>query len=130
MSKVSTIAIIDEQPAEVFRQLCLKNGGMRFKPAPKREVRSTAGPEGNHISDPLAETELVRRAEERLEAPATPIDDEDGEASSLDFSLTIRRHSTPDTQMTSYRPHRRPSSSTNRSDGSMSRHGPHWMSKV
>jgi hypothetical protein len=85
MSKVSTIAIIDEQPAEVFRQLCLKSEGMGLKAAAKREVRATAGPEGIHISDTLAEGELVRRAEEHLETPATPIDDEDGEAPSLDF---------------------------------------------
>jgi len=39
MNKVSTIAIVDEQPAEVFRQLSLKNEGMRFKPAPDRSSR-------------------------------------------------------------------------------------------
>lgn len=31
--KVSTIAVVDEQPAEVFRQLYLRELGMRFKAA-------------------------------------------------------------------------------------------------
>jgi very-short-patch-repair endonuclease len=67
MSKVSTIAIVDEQPAEVFRQLCMKHQGMRFKPAPEPEGPATAAPE-NHA-----------------EGAATPIDDEDGEIPSVDF---------------------------------------------
>jgi len=33
-ARVSTIVIVDEQPAEVFRQLCLDRGNMKFKPAP------------------------------------------------------------------------------------------------
>ncbi len=39
MNKVSTIAIVDEQPAEVFRQLCLKNG---YSPAPSKRCVSFA----------------------------------------------------------------------------------------
>jgi very-short-patch-repair endonuclease len=85
MSKVSTIAIVDEQPAEVFLQLCLKNQGMRFKPTPERELRSTAVPEDNDLSNTFAEGDLVRGVKEPPEAPATPIDDEDGEAPSIDF---------------------------------------------
>jgi Protein of unknown function (DUF4011) len=34
-SKVSTVAIVDEQPAEVFRQLQLRRDAMRFKAAPE-----------------------------------------------------------------------------------------------
>src|SRR5438552_8250113 len=37
MNKVSTIAIVDEQPAEVFRQLYLQERAMRFKAAPEDE---------------------------------------------------------------------------------------------
>lgn len=33
MNKVSTIAIVDEQPAEVFRRLCIREQSMRFKAA-------------------------------------------------------------------------------------------------
>src|SRR4051812_18499340 len=33
-NKVTTITIIDEQPAEVFRQLSLRDRQMRFRPAP------------------------------------------------------------------------------------------------
>ena len=33
-AKVSTVAIIDEQPAEVFRRLYLDEAAMRFKAAP------------------------------------------------------------------------------------------------
>ncbi|HXG18189.1 MAG TPA: DUF3320 domain-containing protein [Methylomirabilota bacterium] len=39
INKISTITIIDEQPAEVFRYLCLKRAGMRFQPAsPKHQA--------------------------------------------------------------------------------------------
>jgi very-short-patch-repair endonuclease len=37
MNKVSTIAIVDEQPAEVFRQLYLRERAMRFKAAAEGE---------------------------------------------------------------------------------------------
>src|SRR5437660_12625024 len=37
MNKVSTIAIIDEQPAEVFRQLYLRERAMRFNAAAEGE---------------------------------------------------------------------------------------------
>src|SRR5207244_2210647 len=37
MSKVSTIAVVDEQPAEVFRQLYLRERPMRFKAAPETD---------------------------------------------------------------------------------------------
>src|SRR5712692_5704872 len=40
-TRVSTIVIVDEQPAEVFRQLCLEDGSMKFKPAPEPEPAST-----------------------------------------------------------------------------------------
>lgn len=40
MSKVSTIAIVDEQPAEVFRQLYLRERPMRFKAAPEADEQS------------------------------------------------------------------------------------------
>lgn len=39
MNKVSTIAIVDEQPAEVFRQLYLQERAMRFKAAAEDEEK-------------------------------------------------------------------------------------------
>jgi very-short-patch-repair endonuclease len=40
MSKVSTIAIVDEQPAEVFRYLYLRERAMRFKAAPESDEQA------------------------------------------------------------------------------------------
>ena len=37
-ARVSTIVIVDEQPAEVFRQLCLARGSLKFKPAPEPDT--------------------------------------------------------------------------------------------
>jgi uncharacterized protein DUF4011 len=34
-ARVSTVTIVDEQPAEVFRQLYLREKAMRFKAAPE-----------------------------------------------------------------------------------------------
>ena len=38
VNKVSTITIVDEQPAEVFRQLYLREASMRFKAAPEPDA--------------------------------------------------------------------------------------------
>src|SRR3954451_24679583 len=46
-ARVATIVIVDEQPAEVFRQLCLDRGSMKFKPAPEPEPDGTAAPADN-----------------------------------------------------------------------------------
>ncbi|HLL48439.1 MAG TPA: DUF4011 domain-containing protein, partial [Longimicrobiaceae bacterium] len=35
-NKVTTLAIVDEQPAEAFRQLYLREKAMRFRPAPPK----------------------------------------------------------------------------------------------
>src|SRR5687767_9809921 len=79
MSKVSTIAIVDEQPAEVFRQLCMKHQGMRFKAAPEPKGPATAAAEDHAQMDTLAEGDRVRPLLDLSEPAATPIDDEDGE---------------------------------------------------
>src|SRR5690348_10252762 len=42
-TRVSTIVIVDEQPAEVFRQLCLSGGSLKFKPAP--EIPADSAPQ-------------------------------------------------------------------------------------
>ena len=41
MNKVSTIATVDEQPAEVFRQLYLREHPMRSKAAPEADEQLT-----------------------------------------------------------------------------------------
>lgn len=48
MNKVSTVAIVDEHPAAVFRQLYIRGAAMRFKPAPEPEEHggATAAPSG------------------------------------------------------------------------------------
>ncbi len=43
VNKVSTITIVDEQPAEVFRQLYLGESSMRFKAAPEPDVAEPQG---------------------------------------------------------------------------------------
>jgi very-short-patch-repair endonuclease len=43
-TRVSTVSIIDEQPAEVFRQLYVEGGLMRFKPAPEGHGANTVRP--------------------------------------------------------------------------------------
>ena len=46
VNKVSTIAVVDEQPAEVFRQLYIREHAMKFKAAPEPELGlATAGAE-------------------------------------------------------------------------------------
>jgi hypothetical protein len=68
MSKVSTVAIVDEQPAEVFRQLYLRELGMRFKAAainagePKEDAGSDAtfdSLEGDQESEELTAADFV-----------------------------------------------------------------------
>lgn len=89
MNKVSTIAIVDEQPAEVFRQLCLKNAGMRFKPAPERPSRAASGPEKNEVESASAHNLVVptmELAQEPTAEAATPLDEEDEEVQSFDFA--------------------------------------------
>src|SRR5690349_20558610 len=61
-NKVTTITIIDEQPAEVFRQLYLRDRQMRFRPAPPEPEAHTemaAAPPADDITEnadaPLAQ---------------------------------------------------------------------------
>src|SRR6185295_16044893 len=44
VNKVSTITIVDEQPAEVFRQLYLKEQSMRFRAAPEAAPQKAITP--------------------------------------------------------------------------------------
>src|SRR4051812_46788315 len=55
MNKVSTIAVVDEQPAEVFRQLYLREEAMRFKAAPERvgasEIVAATAPQVTSVTE-------------------------------------------------------------------------------
>ena len=44
-TKVSTVTIVDEQPAEVFRQLYMRERTMRFKAAPESSMATAEAPE-------------------------------------------------------------------------------------
>jgi very-short-patch-repair endonuclease len=55
MNKVSTIAIVDEQPAEVFRHLYLRERAMRFKAVPEEQETDQVG-ESKPVSKTGAET--------------------------------------------------------------------------
>jgi len=56
MSKVSTIAIVDEQPAEVFRQLYLRERPMRFKAAPEADEQLSLIEKNASLTFSTAET--------------------------------------------------------------------------
>ncbi|HYV06928.1 MAG TPA: DUF4011 domain-containing protein, partial [Blastocatellia bacterium] len=56
MSKVSTIAIVDEQPAEVFRQLYLRERPMRFKAAPEADEQPRLTEENTSLTTHTAQT--------------------------------------------------------------------------
>ena len=56
MSKVSTIAIVDEQPAEVFRQLYLRERPMRFKAAPEPDEQLSLIEENASLTTHTAQT--------------------------------------------------------------------------
>ncbi|GLC25155.1 DUF3320 domain-containing protein [Roseisolibacter agri] len=47
-TKVSTVAVVDEHPAEVFRQLVVREATMRFKAAPERAATTALAP----VADP------------------------------------------------------------------------------
>src|SRR5688572_27926641 len=70
MTKVSTVAVVDEQPAEVFRRLYLQEKPMRFRaaveePAPQTASASTdAHPESASPTSPIAVS-----ADDTLPAP-------------------------------------------------------------
>src|SRR5690349_10188929 len=50
-SKVSTVTIVDEQPAEVFRHLCIQGGAMRFRPTLPSAVKGGRGAAGAVVSE-------------------------------------------------------------------------------
>jgi very-short-patch-repair endonuclease len=100
VNKVSTITIVDEQPAEVFRQLYLKEQNMRFRAAPEDAPQKS---NTRNELEPDAEPRLVwsvtppNSTEEFFEAGGGSLDEEDDalhndfvpyDASSLDDRYT------------------------------------------
>jgi very-short-patch-repair endonuclease len=66
MNKVSTIAIIDEQPAEVFRHLYLRERAMRFKAAAEDKEEAESVEDSKSPPDVLSETSSVAVQTENL----------------------------------------------------------------
>lgn len=72
VNKVSTVRIVDEQPAEVFRSLFLNEKPMRFAPAAAEpSLKSAVSAEAVSEEDPMAE---VEEPDELLGARFTPYD--------------------------------------------------------
>ena len=53
--RVSTVAVVDEQPAEVYRQLVLRGQAMRFKAAPERERATPSAGEPREGTTPRSD---------------------------------------------------------------------------
>ncbi|MBV9774356.1 MAG: DUF4011 domain-containing protein, partial [Gemmatimonadetes bacterium] len=73
VNKVSTVAIVDEQPAEVFRQLALRGRNMRFKAAPEEEAPAATEPPAGTPAEAASTP-----AEPEVVAPTTPVPTVDG----------------------------------------------------
>src|SRR5579859_3054438 len=76
-TRVSTVIIVDEQPAEVFRQLCLDGGSMKFRPAPEPATGGESQATGAAPADPgaaagAAPAAPTPAASAAAAAPATP----------------------------------------------------------
>lgn len=94
MNKVSTIAIVDEQPAEVFRQLYLREQAMRFKAAPESEQREASQStlfEAEPQQEARTTTELEAAVSSgggtaELATTSSGFDDEEDQTLELDFA--------------------------------------------
>lgn len=73
-AKVATVAIVDEQPAEIFRQLYLREGTMRFKAAPERGGPGGSGIGATQVSGEPASGTLSGEEYETLALDFAPYD--------------------------------------------------------
>ena len=100
-NKVTTITIISEQPAEVFRQLYLRDRQMRFRPAP---LKPEAQPEPESIPTANAITETA----DVLADQSAPEEASEDFGPSLDFApysaTDLNAQQTDDTLQTSAQP--------------------------
>src|SRR5882672_810768 len=74
MNQVSTVAIVDEHPGEVFRQLSIRGKAMRFKAAPEPDDRGEATPE--HVEPPADGVSLATTVDPDLSGIAVDEDEE------------------------------------------------------
>src|SRR6266542_7003148 len=79
VNKVSTITIVDEQPAEVFRQLYLRERLMRFKAAPETDAQAEEGAPTREGISAGGSQQLPMSAGEELIAEETSLDGFDEE---------------------------------------------------
>jgi hypothetical protein len=93
MNKVSTIAIVDEQPAEVFRQLYLDERAMRFKAAPEAEeqlslIEGNAAINTGERAAPRdqSQTNHTASADTVIELSPPNAEEDEDESLSLDFA--------------------------------------------
>ncbi|HEY8226744.1 MAG TPA: DUF4011 domain-containing protein, partial [Pyrinomonadaceae bacterium] len=79
-NKVSTITIVDERPAAVFRQLYLDERSMRFKAAPEPDVQAQEGALRREVGSTSGSQQLLINAGEELiagESSLAGFDEED-----------------------------------------------------
>ena len=84
INKVSTVTIVDEQPAEVFRQLYIRERAMKFKAAPEPEVDQTTPAADNRTAAPPDS-----RAQPAAGAPTSPPEAVDGTGDTEDDALAL-----------------------------------------
>jgi len=82
MNKVSMVEIIDEHPAEVFRQLYIRGEAMRFKAAPEPEDHRDATAE--HSEPPADGAALTTTIDPDLSG--TAVDEDEAAHLSQDFT--------------------------------------------
>jgi Protein of unknown function (DUF4011) len=82
MNKVSMVEIVDEHPAEVFRQLYIRSEAMRFKAAPEPEDHGDATAER---SEPPADGAALTTAID-LDLSGTAVDEDEEAPLSQDFA--------------------------------------------
>ena len=60
VNRVSTVTVMDEQPAEVFRRLYIAEAGMRFRAVPDKEEQPTVDLWDDTAADPVSSAEFKR----------------------------------------------------------------------
>jgi very-short-patch-repair endonuclease len=69
-TKVSTVAVVDEHPAEIFRRLVVREAAMRFKAAPERAERADASASAPTPGATTTATDALAPEDDEAELPA------------------------------------------------------------
>src|SRR5512139_948477 len=69
VNKVSTVTVVDEQPAEVFRTLYMREGAMKFLAAPDEELKDLDRGEADPLTRPPSLALALEDSEEEDESP-------------------------------------------------------------